>query len=70
VTHQLRDAFFVAENTAVRDNGRLTFHKAEARKTGEAEFIMLKEGRIAFEGTAPELRAIADREPYIQSFLS
>jgi phospholipid/cholesterol/gamma-HCH transport system ATP-binding protein len=70
VTHQLRDAFFVAENTAVREDGRLVFHKADARKTAEAEFIMLREGRIAFEGTAPELRAIARRDPYIQSFLS
>ena len=70
VTHQLRDAFFVAERTAVRENGRVVFHKATDRKAGEAEFIMLKEGRIAFEGTASELRTIAARDPYIHSFLS
>ena len=70
VTHQLRDAFFVAERTAVRENGRVVFHKATDRKAGEAEFIMLKDGRIAFEGTASELRAIAARDPYIHSFLS
>jgi phospholipid/cholesterol/gamma-HCH transport system ATP-binding protein len=70
VTHQLRDAFFVAENEAVRDGGGVTFHKASAQKALQAEFIMLKEGRIAFEGTASELRAIAGRDPYIQSFLS
>jgi phospholipid/cholesterol/gamma-HCH transport system ATP-binding protein len=70
VTHQLRDAFFVAENEASRENGRVTFHKASPRKSAEAEFIMLKEGRIAFEGTASELRAIAARDPYIHSFLS
>src|SRR5690348_9236527 len=48
VTHQLRDAFFVAENEAVRDGGGVTFHKASAQKALQAEFIMLKEGRIAF----------------------
>jgi len=70
VTHQLRDAFFVADNEAAREDGRVTFHRASARKASEAEFIMLKEGRIAFEGTASELRAIAKSDPYIQSFLS
>ena len=70
VTHQLRDAFFVAERTAVRENGRITFHRAVDRKAAEAEFIMLKDGRIAFEGTAAELRTIAARDPYIHSFLS
>ena len=70
VTHQLRDAFFVAERTAARENGRIVLHKAVDRKAFEAEFIMLKEGRIAFEGTASELRAIAARDPYIHSFLS
>jgi phospholipid/cholesterol/gamma-HCH transport system ATP-binding protein len=70
VTHQLRDAFFVAERTAVRENGRVAFHKARDRKAGEADFIMLKDGRIAFEGTASELRTIAARDPYSHSFLS
>jgi phospholipid/cholesterol/gamma-HCH transport system ATP-binding protein len=70
VTHQLRDAFFVAENEASRSDGTVTFRKASPKKASEAEFIMLKEGRIAFEGTASELRAIAARDPYIHSFLS
>ena len=34
----------------------------------EAEFMMLKDGLIIFEGTADELRASTD--PYIQAFLS
>jgi ABC-type transporter Mla maintaining outer membrane lipid asymmetry ATPase subunit MlaF len=54
----------------VRENGRVAFHKARDRKAGEADFIMLKDGRIAFEGTASELRTIAARDPYIHSFLS
>jgi phospholipid/cholesterol/gamma-HCH transport system ATP-binding protein len=71
VTHQLRDAFYVAEHTAVRSEGdRLEFEKAEGRKADEAEFIMLREGRVAFEGNAAELRAVAGKDPYINAFLS
>ena len=31
---------------------------------------MLSDGRIAFEGTAAELRAAAAKDPYIHAFLS
>ncbi len=68
VTHQLRDAFFVAEHEARRHNGRIEIHKADAAKCDEAEFIMLKDGLICFEGNAAELRAATD--PYIRNFLS
>ena len=70
VTHQLRDAFFVAEHEALRENGKMNFEKADAQKSDEAEFIMLKEGRIAFEGNASELRAASKADPYINAFLS
>ena len=69
VTHQLRDAFYVATHEATRrDDGRLRIEPADEEKAEEAEFIMLKDGRIAFEGHAAELRATAD--PYIHMFLS
>jgi phospholipid/cholesterol/gamma-HCH transport system ATP-binding protein len=68
VTHQLRDAFFVATHAAVRRNGRIQIDEADAAKTDQAEFVMLKDGRIWFEGNAVELRAA--RDPYIRSFLS
>ncbi|MEO8522783.1 MAG: ATP-binding cassette domain-containing protein, partial [Acidobacteriota bacterium] len=70
VTHQLRDAFFVAENMATREHGVLRFSKAPPRKADEAEFIMLKDGAIVFEGNASELRAEAAKDSYIDSFLS
>jgi phospholipid/cholesterol/gamma-HCH transport system ATP-binding protein len=70
VTHQLRDAFFVAEHEALRENGRLRFEKADPRKADEAEFIMLKDGAISFEGNASELKAAAAKDPYIHSFLN
>ena len=31
---------------------------------------MLKDGRIAFEGNASELREAATKDPYIEAFLS
>ena len=70
VTHQLRDAFYVATHTAVRQNGRAQLLPANAQKCDEAEFIMLRDGRIAFEGNASSLRAAVSRDPYIEAFLS
>jgi phospholipid/cholesterol/gamma-HCH transport system ATP-binding protein len=70
VTHQLRDAFFVAEHMATRQDGKVRFERATARKADEAEFIMLKDGQIAFEGNASELRAAAQKDTYIDAFLS
>ena len=70
VTHQLRDAFFVAEHTAVRQGRAIEFPKASREKCQEAEFIMLRDGLIAFEGNAGELRKAARTDPYIEAFLS
>jgi phospholipid/cholesterol/gamma-HCH transport system ATP-binding protein len=70
VTHQLRDAFYVAEHTAVRDGQSIRFEKASPEKCDEAEFIMLRDGLISFEGNAGELRAAARTDPYIAAFLS
>ncbi len=69
VTHQLRDAFYVATHMATRDgNGEVRIVRASAEKEREAEFIMLKDGLIIFEGDADALRGSSD--PYIQEFLS
>jgi phospholipid/cholesterol/gamma-HCH transport system ATP-binding protein len=70
VTHQLRDAFYVAEHTAMRNGDDVRFERAQAAKADEAEFIMLRDGGIAFEGNAAELRAHAAVDPYIAAFLS
>jgi phospholipid/cholesterol/gamma-HCH transport system ATP-binding protein len=70
VTHLLRDAFFVAEHMAVRGEKGIRLERAPRQKADEAEFIMLRNGRIAFEGNATELREIQKRDPYIEAFLS
>jgi phospholipid/cholesterol/gamma-HCH transport system ATP-binding protein len=69
VTHQLRDAFYVATRMAVRGRGgKVEIVCAPPQKLRETEFIMLKDGLICFEGDADELRASTD--PYIRTFLS
>jgi phospholipid/cholesterol/gamma-HCH transport system ATP-binding protein len=70
VTHQLRDAFFVADHAAMRAGDEIVFERAGEGKADQAEFIMLKEGGILFEGNATELRAAARKDSYIRSFLS
>jgi phospholipid/cholesterol/gamma-HCH transport system ATP-binding protein len=68
VTHQLRDAFRIATHESVREGDRIRIVEADPAKAEEAEFIMLKDGGIHFEGSAVELRA--SRDPYLRSFLS
>jgi len=69
VTHQLRDAFYVATHMASRGaNGQVDIVPATPEKEREAEFIMLKDGVVCFEGDAEALRN--SKDPYIRTFLS
>ena len=68
VTHQLRDAFYVATHEAINETGTIRLESAGPQKLEEAEFLLLKDGLITFEGTADELRNSDD--PYIRAFLS
>jgi phospholipid/cholesterol/gamma-HCH transport system ATP-binding protein len=68
VTHQLRDAFYIATHRAVRENGGIRIGPAEGQKEREAEFLMLRDGMIVFEGDAAQLRQTKD--PYLRTFLS
>jgi phospholipid/cholesterol/gamma-HCH transport system ATP-binding protein len=69
VTHQLRDAFYVATHMAIRDrDGTVRVGPATREKEKEAEFIMLRDGLIVFEGDADALRSSDDG--YIREFLT
>ena len=68
VTHQLRDAFYVAQHHATHDGGAVAILPAERGRCTDTEFLMLKDGEVLFDGSARELRASTDS--YIQSFLS
>ena len=58
----------MATHEAMRRGNGIDIVPADPAKCDEAEFIMLKDGLIAFEGNAAELRE--SKDPYIQTFLS
>jgi phospholipid/cholesterol/gamma-HCH transport system ATP-binding protein len=68
VTHQLRDAFYIATHEATRQGKAVDILLADEDKSEQAEFIMLRDGGINFEGPAGELKRSSD--PYIKKFLS
>lgn len=68
VTHQLRDAFYVAEHAAEDGGGAARIVRAEDAKLEQADFLMLRDAEVAFEGSADELRRSSD--PYLKTFLS
>jgi phospholipid/cholesterol/gamma-HCH transport system ATP-binding protein len=69
VTHQLRDAFYVATRTAERTkDGKIRIGTADRDKERETEFLMLRNGLIVFEGDAEALRNSKDE--YLRTFLS
>ncbi len=68
VTHQLQDAFYIANREAVRDNGNVSIVAADPAKADEAEFVMLKDGRVHFEGNYSALRATTDQ--YLRKFIA
>jgi phospholipid/cholesterol/gamma-HCH transport system ATP-binding protein len=68
VTHQLRDAFYIATHEAVRDGKEIRIVVADDKKEREAEFMMLRDGLVVFEGDAVALRQSTDE--YLKTFLS
>jgi len=70
VTHQLRDAFNVARTFVYRSaDGEFTHNVIDKLDVlAGTEFMMLREGRLQFEGTPYELSSSGD--PYIREFLS
>jgi phospholipid/cholesterol/gamma-HCH transport system ATP-binding protein len=68
VTHQLRDAFYIATQEARRTPSGVEILEAAEEKFEQADFVMIREGRVDFEGTAAELRQSSDT--YLRTFLS
>jgi phospholipid/cholesterol/gamma-HCH transport system ATP-binding protein len=66
VTHQIRDAFYVANHLAARSDGRVQI-LADAGGGEHASFMVLNDGRIYFAGSGAEL--LASRDAYLQEFL-
>jgi phospholipid/cholesterol/gamma-HCH transport system ATP-binding protein len=65
-THQIRDAHYIATHEA-RIAGQSVCVAPTRDEGGRAHFLLLREGRIQFEGTAAELLASGD--PFLQHFM-
>lgn len=68
--HQLRDAFNVARTFVYRSpEGEFTHNVVDRLEVlAGTEFMMLRDGRLQFEGTPYEFSSSSD--PYIREFLS
>jgi len=66
-THQMRDAFYVATHQAVRTSDVVRIVTAADTNETRAEFMVLHEGQIRFEGSGSEL--LAAQDPYLKQFL-
>ena len=66
VTHQIRDAFYVARHQAIRDDGKLRIVPVDDQAE-RAAFMVLHNGHIVFEGSSADLLASQDR--YLTDFL-
>lgn len=58
VTHQIRDAFYIAAHEAVRTGDRVQTVSADPTMADNAGFMVLHDRRIFFEGTAAALMFI------------
>jgi phospholipid/cholesterol/gamma-HCH transport system ATP-binding protein len=67
VSQQIRDAMYIATHKTARNNGKLAVVPTDDAEATRAEFMMLHEGGITFQGTAAEL--IASQDPYLKRFL-
>jgi len=64
VTHRYQDGNLVANFRYNPDSGRLD---PAGKKGTNTVFMVLREGRLVFEGNQPDLEASAD--PYISKFV-
>ena len=67
VTHQIRDAHYVATHRASLENGALKIEPVGDAKADGAAFLVLHDGQIRFEGTIEDL--LAAKDPFLQEFL-
>ena len=67
VTHQIRDAFYIAEHRAVERNGTVEVVEDDSANITGVEFMVLLDGAIKFQGTAKEI--LASQDPYLKEYL-
>ncbi len=67
VTHQIRDAHYVATHHVEREGDKVRIVEASEDEVKRARFLVLHEGTIFFQGSAAEL--LADKGDYLREFL-
>src|SRR3954451_3930765 len=67
VTHQIRDAHYIATHEAVRTGTAIDIVEADEHKSAHAIFMVLHEWRFRSEGGASEL--LASKDAYLERFL-
>lgn len=67
VTHQIRDAVYIATHQALREGGEVRIAALDAAGAAQVNFMVLRDGRIHFQGSAAELMASRDR--YLKNFI-
>jgi phospholipid/cholesterol/gamma-HCH transport system ATP-binding protein len=67
VTHQIRDAYYIAEHEAVNKNGEVSIEDAGVERAAQVDFMVLHQGRIHFGGSGTEL--LASEDPYLKEYL-
>jgi phospholipid/cholesterol/gamma-HCH transport system ATP-binding protein len=67
VTHQIRDAYYVATHQAVRNAVGVMITDVSTSADDRAQFIVLHDGRILFEGSAAAL--LSSEDSYLREFL-
>jgi len=67
VTHQIRDAFYVATHEATRSGGDMHIVPVDAATDAHARFMVLHDGMIVFEGSGADL--LASQDAYLKELL-
>ena len=67
VTHQIRDAHYIATHEAVKAGDGVEIRPADEAKSAGVVFMVLSEGKFRFEGTVEEL--LASKDPFLERFL-
>ena len=68
VTHRLQDAFTMASHYFDREQNKMVPVSDGTTRDLHTKFLILRDGKIIFEGTAAELLRCSD--PYIREYLS
>ncbi len=68
VTHRLQDAFVMATHYFDQEANMMKPIKAGSNRDVRTRFVLLRDNRIIFEGTAAEL--VASKDDYIKEYLS